>query len=88
MSRPDISTTPVWILRSYRAGENGQLLGLAERLGLPYRSVEVQYRAGAGPLGLLGAVTCAGITHASLQQLVPPWPVTLPRLLLSAGLRN
>ncbi|MFM7121285.1 MAG: ELM1/GtrOC1 family putative glycosyltransferase, partial [Gammaproteobacteria bacterium] len=57
-------------------------------LGLPYRSVEVQYRAGAGPLGLLGAVTCAGITRASRQQLVPPWPGTWPRLLLSAGLRN
>ena len=84
MSRPDISTTPVWILRSYRAGENGQLLGLAERLGLPYRSIEVRYRAGAGPLGLFGAVSCAGITPESRVQFAPPWP----RLLLTAGLRN
>ena len=84
MSPPDISTTPVWVLKSYRAGENSQLLGLAERLGVPFRTLEAEYTALASAAGLLRCTTCAGITPASRKQLTPPWP----KLLLSAGLRN
>ena len=84
MSPPDISTTPVWVLKSYRAGENSQLLGLAERLGVPFRTLEVEYTALASAAGLLRCTTCAGITPASRKQLAAPWP----KLLLSAGLRN
>lgn len=84
MSPPDISTTPVWVLKSYRAGENSQLLGLAERLGVPFRTLDAEYTALASAAGLLRCTTCAGITPASRKQLASPWP----KLLLSAGLRN
>ncbi|MGA1370349.1 MAG: ELM1/GtrOC1 family putative glycosyltransferase [Pseudomonadales bacterium] len=84
MSPPDISTTPVWVLKSYRAGENSQLLGLAERLGLPFRTIEAEYTALASSAGLSRRTTLAGIRAESRRALAPPWP----RLLISAGLRN
>jgi len=74
----------VWVIQSYRAGENTQLLGLAERLGRPFRIVPVGYRSGAGLLGLLRRATLAGIDAESRARLSGPWP----ELLITAGLRN
>jgi len=74
----------VWVIQSYRAGENTQLLGLAEQVGLPFRSVSVAYRPQAGLLGLLRRATLAGIDAASRTALQPPWP----DLVITAGLRN
>lgn len=88
MSRSHISTTrapaPVWVIQSYRAGENTQLLGLAERLGRPYRVIALKYRSRAGLLGLLRRCSLGGIDATSRAGLEPPWP----DVLITAGLRN
>lgn len=74
----------VWVLQSYRAGENTQLLGLAESLGLPFTRIVVRYRRHAALAGLLRVATRSGIDRASRRRLAAPWP----DLLISAGLRN
>ena len=76
--------TDVWAVRSYRAGENSQILGLAEALGLPFEVKQLAYR----PSGALGNLTrrvgLFGIDRAASSTLEAPWP----RLVISAGLRN
>ncbi len=74
----------VWVLHSYRAGENRQIRGLAERLGLPWVGKQLCYRPSAGTVGMLRRVSLAGIDPARSDPLTPPWP----DLLISAGLRN
>ena len=74
----------VWALMSYRAGENSQILGLAEASGEPFESKRLHYR-GIGALGdLARRVGLFGIDKQSSSSLAPPWP----RLIISAGLRN
>jgi len=94
MSRSDISiardsggaagSAPVWVLASYRAGENTQLLGLAEALGMPFQYLQFRYRPWAGLLGLLRRSSRAGVHADDRQRLGAPWPV----LVIAAGLRN
>jgi mitochondrial fission protein ELM1 len=116
MSPSDISTThaplpreaaearaaprTVWVLASYRAGENTQLLGLAERIaerigqpfgepvGEPFRVVSVRYRRRAALLGLLRLASLGGIAPASRAEIEPPSPNLWPDLIVTAGLRN
>ncbi|MFC7473655.1 mitochondrial fission ELM1 family protein [Dankookia sp. GCM10030260] len=71
----------IWALADPRAGTAAQALGIAERLGLPYRTV---------PLGWSGMArlpwpwpSLAGLTPASRAGFQPPWP----RIVLSAGRR-
>jgi mitochondrial fission protein ELM1 len=82
--RADPAEAAIWVIQSYRAGENTQLLGLAERLGRPFRTVSLGYRRGAGLLGLLRRATLAGLDAASRARIAGPWP----ELVISAGLRN
>jgi mitochondrial fission protein ELM1 len=82
--RADAAEAAIWVIQSYRAGENTQLLGLAERLGRPFRTVRLGYRRRAGVLGLLRRATLAGLDAASRARIVGPWP----KLVISAGLRN
>lgn len=74
----------IWAVASYRAGETGQILALAEALaeaaGLPWRRVDVDYQPWAATLGLLRLTTAAG----AVVQPEGPWPT----LLVSAGLKN
>ncbi|MBY0335554.1 MAG: mitochondrial fission ELM1 family protein [Acetobacteraceae bacterium] len=72
-------TEPVWVLEDPRAGTAAQALGIAERLGLPFRRVMLRY-------GRLAALpfpwpTLAGL--ATPRGFGPPWP----RLAISAGRR-
>jgi mitochondrial fission protein ELM1 len=82
------STTRVWAVASYRAGENSQIFGLAERLhdrlGWPYIVKRLQYTRLAGSIGIARCTTLAGITEASRKTLVAPWP----DLVVSAGVKN
>ncbi|MFZ4406217.1 MAG: mitochondrial fission ELM1 family protein [Paracraurococcus sp.] len=71
----------VWALADPRAGTAAQALGIAERLGVPFRTV---------PLGWGGMASLpwpwpslAGLTPATRAGIQPPWP----RLVLSAGRR-
>ena len=70
----------IWVLEDPRAGAAAQALGIAERLGLPFRRVPLRFTAAAKlpwPWP-----TLAGIADHSA--ITPPWP----RLVISAGRRS
>jgi mitochondrial fission protein ELM1 len=75
---------PIWVVTSYRAGENGQILALAETLGTGYEVKQMAYSRLASLTGLLRHVSLAGIDGDRSAPLRPPWPA----LIISAGLRN
>ncbi|WP_431284273.1 mitochondrial fission ELM1 family protein [Humitalea sp. 24SJ18S-53] len=72
----------VWVLADPRAGTAAQALGLAERLGRPFRVLPLEW----GPLAALPMPwpSLAGLTPAARALMVPPWP----RLVISAGRRS
>ncbi|MEQ8860268.1 MAG: ELM1/GtrOC1 family putative glycosyltransferase [Pseudomonadales bacterium] len=74
----------IWVLASYRAGENRQITGLADNLGLPWEHRRLHYRPRASGFGLLRQVSADGIDRAASDPLQAPWP----DLVISAGLRN
>jgi mitochondrial fission protein ELM1 len=73
----------VWVLAGHRAGENAQVMALAEALGWPFTTQRLVYRTLA-PYALLRAATLAGIRHGASSPLTPPWP----DLVITAGVRN
>jgi mitochondrial fission protein ELM1 len=73
---------PVWVLADPRAGTAAQALGIAERLGLPFRTLDLAWGGLARlPLPFPGLAGLAGGARAGF---VPPWP----RLAISAGRRS
>ncbi len=73
---------PVWVLADPRAGTAAQALGIAERLGLPFRTVPLEW-------GVLARLPIAwpslmGLSPAARAAMAPPWP----RLVISAGRRS
>jgi mitochondrial fission protein ELM1 len=76
------ANAPVWVLADPRAGTAAQALGIAERLGEPFRTVPL----GWGPLARLPLPfgTLAGLDAGARGAFVPPWP----RLAISAGRRS
>jgi mitochondrial fission protein ELM1 len=73
-------TAPVWVLEDPRAGTAAQALGLAERLGAPFRRVPLAW----GPLAALPLPWPSLAGLADRGAFTPPWP----RLVLSAGRRS
>ncbi len=69
---------------SYRAGENAQILGLAEALGRPFEIKRLSYTVRGVAGNLTRRVGVFGVDRARSSALVPPWP----QLIISAGLRN
>ena len=74
----------IWVLASYRAGENSQLIALAEALDLPFEIKSLAYHRTASLPGLLRLRTLTGIDRQLSADIEPPWP----DLVLTAGLRN
>jgi mitochondrial fission protein ELM1 len=74
----------VWAIASYRAGENSQIFGLANRLGANLAIKRLRYNALAGALGIARSVTAAGVESADRASLEAPWPA----LIISAGVKN
>ena len=74
----------VWVISAYRAGEQSQLLALAEALGWPFELKPVRHRLLGAPLDLLRCTGLFGIDAESAARFVPPWP----DLLIAAGMRN
>jgi mitochondrial fission protein ELM1 len=74
----------VWAVASYRAGENSQIFGLAQRVDPDYVTKRLRYNAWAGPLGLLRRVTVRGIDPTASDALTPPWP----DVIVCAGVKN
>src|SRR5258705_7907890 len=69
---------------SYRAGDNAQVLGLAEALGWRFETKRLKFRKTEFiPNRLLG-ITLAGMIAEGPSPLAPPWP----DLVISAGRRN
>jgi hypothetical protein len=74
----------VWAVASYRAGENSQISGLANRLGGSVATKRLRYNARAGLLGLMRIASRGGIDASGSDDLAPPWP----DIVISAGLKN
>jgi tartrate dehydrogenase/decarboxylase/D-malate dehydrogenase len=75
-------SAPVWVLDDPRAGTSGQVIGIAERLGLPFRLVPLDFNWRAHLASL--------VPGGSLAGLAPPSFGTQgsgPALVLSAGSR-
>ena len=77
-------TPRIWAVASYRAGENSQISGLANRLGGDVSTKRLRYNALAGPLGLMRRVSRGGIDTTGSDVLEAPWP----DVIVSAGLKN
>lgn len=72
----------IWVLADPRAGTAAQALGIAERLGRPFRTIPLAW----GPLARIPWPwpTLAGLTAEARAAFAPPWP----GLVLSAGRRS
>ena len=74
----------VWLLTGYRAGDNAQVLALAEALGWPFEVKHFTYRKYEFLTNVLIGKTLAGIDRGRSDVLLPPWP----DLVITAGRRN
>ncbi|WP_022947960.1 mitochondrial fission ELM1 family protein [Methylohalobius crimeensis] len=72
----------VWALLNHRAGENAQVLALAEALNWPFEIKQFTYRKYV-PYLLVGA-SLSGIHEEQSDSLAAPWP----DLIISASARN
>ena len=74
----------MWALLGQRAGDNNQLLRLASELGVPFRSIQLEY----SPLHLVGpklmGPSLASLTPESRELVRPPWP----KMVLGIGYRS
>lgn len=77
-------TPQVWLLLGHKAGDNNQVLALAESLNLPFAERHLRYRWTELCSNLLLGPNVLGIDAASRRSLTPPWP----RLVITAGRRN
>lgn len=75
---------PVWVLADDRAGNVGQVLGVAEALGLPFAVKQVRYSALGGLPNALRGASLLGVTAETRAALVAPWP----KLVIAAGRRT
>lgn len=74
----------VWLIASYRAGENTQLKALADALGWGYEIKRLEYQSYDFIPGLLRLRSLRGIKRHKSSPLKAPWP----DLVISAGMRN
>jgi mitochondrial fission protein ELM1 len=85
----DTTLTPrpqprVWLLTGHKAGDNTQVVALAEALGWPFELKRFAYQPWELLSNRLLGVTLAGIDQAGSSPLEPPWP----DLVITAGRRN
>jgi mitochondrial fission protein ELM1 len=83
---PPASATPprVWLLTGHKAGDNTQVVALAEALCWPFELKRFAYQPWELLSNRLLGVTLAGIDRAGSSPLEPPWP----DLVITAGRRN
>ena len=82
--QPAAGRPRVWLLTSFRAGDNAQVLGLAEALGWPFEIRQLKFRKTEFITNRLLGSTLAGVIADGSSRLAPPWP----DLVISAGRRN
>jgi uncharacterized protein len=73
-----------WVMMGHKAGDNSQILALAEGLGWPFEIKHLVYRPTELLTNLLAPLTLLGIVQRKSSPLAPPWP----DLIISAGRRN
>jgi mitochondrial fission protein ELM1 len=74
----------VWLMMGHKAGDNSQILALAEGLRWPFEIKRLVYRPTELLTNLLTPRTLLGIVRDRSSPLAPPWP----DLVISAGRRN
>ncbi len=74
----------VWLLMGHKAGDNSQVMALAEALGWPFEIKHFTYRRTELLTNLVCGPTLAGVVKAQSSDLSPPWP----DLIITAGRRN
>ncbi len=74
----------VWVLMGHKAGDNAQVITLAESLGWPFEIKRVVYRKTELLTNLLLGGNLLGVVKRTSSELKPPWP----DLVISAGRRN
>jgi mitochondrial fission protein ELM1 len=77
-------TPRIWVMNGYKAGDNSQVLGLANGLDWPYEIKRLVYRPTELETNLLAPLRLWGIKVGDSSPLEPPWP----DLIISAGRRN
>ncbi|MGH6896272.1 MAG: mitochondrial fission ELM1 family protein [Geminicoccaceae bacterium] len=83
-SKPDTGYPRTWVMMGHKAGDNSQILALAEGLGWPFEIKQLVYRSTELLTNLLAPRTLLGIVRGRSSPLAPPWP----DLIISAGRRN
>ena len=71
-------------MMGHKAGDNSQILALAEGLGWPFEIKHLVYRPTELLTNLAAPRTLLGIVRGKSSPLAPPWP----DLIISAGRRN
>ena len=74
----------VWLLMGNKAGDNTQVLALAEALGWPFEIKQLAYKAHEFVPNMVLGTTLAGIDTEQSSPLTAPWP----DLVIAAGRRN
>jgi mitochondrial fission protein ELM1 len=64
----------IWLLLGERAGDNNQLIALAEELGLPFETRPLHHNFLRNVARKQLSRTMLTFTAKSLRQLRPPWP--------------
>lgn len=83
-TRPGSPCPRTWVMMGHKAGDNSQILALAEGLGWPFEIKRLVYRPTELLTNLLAPLTLLGIVGSRSSPLAPPWP----DLIISAGRRN
>ena len=85
-NKPQVEQTVpiVWLLTGHKAGDNNQVLALAEALQWPFEVKRFSYQRWELLTNRLLGATLAGIDRQASSLLVPPWP----DLVITAGRRN
>ncbi len=74
----------IWVLLGHKAGDNNQVLALAEALGLPFESKLFRYRRTELLSNLILGPNLLGTVPGKSSDLGPPWP----DLVITSGRRN
>jgi mitochondrial fission protein ELM1 len=74
----------VWLMMGRKAGDNAQIMALAEALGWPFETKHLVFRRTELITNLLAGPTLTGVIRDQSSPLEPPWP----ELMISAGRRN
>ncbi|SNB66110.1 fission protein ELM1 [Arboricoccus pini] len=84
VASPEWRPPRTWLMMGHKAGDNSQILALAEALGWPFEIKRLAYRKTEILTNLFAGPTLKGLIQSRSDRLEPPWP----ELIISAGRRN